>query len=103
MTANLIASIVGFIISIGLEVVPKIKDKWSDWEYKPLTLLLLFVGTPLVAWLLQCLAELDFGIAMDCTAEGLLTVLGVGFIGFATNQATYTIATRKFPNAIARQ
>lgn len=34
IVASVAATVLGVIVSIALEVVPGIKDKWDTWEYK---------------------------------------------------------------------
>jgi len=102
MTASIIAGIVGAIVSVLLEVVPGLKERWSEWEWKPLTLFGLFEAVPLVAWALTCFAGMAIYDVPDCTWQGALAVMSVGFVAFMASQTTFTLATRKTENARAR-
>lgn len=102
MTAELITVVVGAIISIVLEVIPGVKDVWGTWKWKPLTLLVISIGVGLGMWALVCLAGLDLSMLLDCTKQGIASALYFAFLSFLSNQTTYAVASRKTPNALAR-
>lgn len=100
MTAEVIATIVGMLVSVLLEVIPGLKDKWSTWEWKRLTLLVGFVLVPVVAWALGCFANITFvQNSFSCDVQGALTAAGLGFLAFVGNQGAFGFATRELPNA----
>lgn len=102
MTAELITLIVGILISIALEIVPGLKEEWSDWKWKPLTMLVISVGTGLGMWALVCLAGIDLKMLLDCTKQGIASALYFAFVSFVGNQTTYAVGTHKTANARAR-
>ena len=101
MSKDLIALIVGVLISVALEIVPGLRDVWSTWKWKPLTLLVAFVGVPVVLWLLHCYGGIDL-VVTDCTTKGLIQVIILGFTAFGGNQATFKLGANRLPNAALR-
>ncbi len=103
MTAEVIATIVGMLVSVLLEVVPGLKDKWSTWKWKRLTLLIGFILVPVVVWALGCYANITFvQNGFTCDVQGGLTAVGLGFLAFVGNQGAFGLATRELPNAQKR-
>ena len=104
MTAELIATIVGMIVSVALEVIPGIKDKWNVWKWKRLTLLVGFVAVPVIVWALGCFADISFiQQNFTCDVQGGLMAAGLGFLAFVGNQGAFGYAVRNFSNAQSRQ
>ena len=103
MNAVLISTIVGMIVSVMLETIPGLKKVWTDWEWKRLALLAGFVLVPVGAWLLACPAGLYIGIVADCTIQGLLEWIVVGFLAFTGSQTSYLVKVRGLPNSVARK
>jgi hypothetical protein len=99
---NFIAVIVGALVSVGLEVIPGVKEKWNDWKYKALVLFGLFEAVPLVLWALACFAGISFYPMDSCGAEGALRAAVAGFVGFMATQTTYAVGTRNTTNAKVR-
>ena len=102
MTQEMIALVVGGIVSVALEIIPGLKKVWSDWEYRRLSLLGLFVLVPLVAWMLSCSAGLSLPGTYYCTNQGLFDLLIMGIVAFAGSQTTYFLASRQSWNARLR-
>ena len=98
MTAEGIASVVGFILSIGLEVVPGLKDKWATWKWKLLVMAGLNLLVGIGIWVLVCPMGVDLKMVVECTVNGALTALYLGLIAFATSQTTYTVVAKRLPN-----
>jgi len=104
MTAELLSVAVGAVVSVALEVVPGLKARWSTWQWKPLTLLGLFLALPLAAWALACFAGIMLiPLPALCGVEGGLRAAGLGFLTFLASQTTFAVATRRTENAVARQ
>ena len=103
MTAELIAMIVGAIVSILLEVVPKLKDAWSEWEWRRMTLLGLSLGVPLALWALVCYAGVALPFEVACGGQGAFDAVMLGIISFLSSQTTYLIKSRSLPNSMARK
>jgi hypothetical protein len=103
MTANLIATIVGILISVGLEVIPGIKEKWSKWKWKPLTLLSMFLLVPAALWVLACPLNVSVPWAVDCSISGLGAAVVLGLTAFGANQGVFSLVLRKrLPNVVKR-
>jgi hypothetical protein len=95
--------IVGGIVSILLEVVPRLKDMWSGWEWRRLTLLGLSLGVPLGAWGLVCLAGVTLPFEVACGGQGAFDAAVLGIISFLSGQTTYLVKSRGLPNSLARK
>ena len=103
LTANLVATIIGILISVGLEIVPGVKKKWTEWRFKPLVLFLGFTLVPVILWLLICLAGLDLKLTMDCSIEELIFAIVLGVTAFGGSQVAYKVGgVERLPNARAR-
>lgn len=102
--AALIVTIVGAIVSLLLEIIPGLKDKWSAWKWKPLMLFLGFLLVPAAIFVGKCSLGMDIALppTVTCTLTGLLYALGYGFLAFMGNQTTFSLVTRKFYNARVR-
>lgn len=98
---NFIAVIVGALVSVGLEVIPGVKEKWSAWEYKALVLFGLFEIVPVALWVAFCFGGLGL-YEMECGTDGLVRALIAGFVGFMATQTTYAVGTRNTTNAKVR-
>ena len=102
MTQQMIALIVGSIVSILVEIIPGFKEIWSEWEWKRASLFGLFVAVPLGAWVLVC----TFGLVIPglylCTNQGILDAVITGIVAFAGSQAMYLAVTRQSANARLR-
>lgn len=102
MTQQVIAMIVGAIVSILLEVVPRLKEVWSKWEWRRLTLLGLSLGVPLGAWGLVCYAGVTLPFEVACGGQGAFDAALLGIISFLSSQTTYLMKSRLLPNSLAR-
>jgi len=103
MTNQIIVVLVGALVSLALEIVPGLKDVWSDWQWKPLTLFVGFLLIPVIVWALVCYGGINVGLDVTCGVQGLLQGLWLGFIAFLGNQAGYSVGASKTANAQARQ
>jgi len=103
MTQALIATIVGVVVSFLVEVIPGFKLWWSEFAWKRLALLGLFLVVPEVWWALACYTKIGVpGTGLDCDVNGAIMALVVGFIGFMSSQGTFKIATSSLVNAQLR-
>ena len=102
MTQEMIALVVGGIVSIVLEVIPGLKDVWSKWEWRRVTLLGLFLAVPLGALALVCLAEVSLPGTYICTTQGVFDAAILGLMAFAGSQTMYLMVARQSANAMAR-
>ena len=102
MIGELIVVLVEALVSLGLEVVPRLKDKWTEWKCKPLTLFVGFLVVPLAAWALFCLGGIELGVEVFCGVQGALQGLWLEFVAFLGNQAGHAVVVDKTPNAMSR-
>lgn len=102
MTRETIALVVGGVVSVALEIVPGLRDLWSKWEWRRVTLLGLFLAVPLGAWALVCAAGLSLPGTYDCTTQGAFDAAILGLVAFAGSQTAYLVITRQSANARAR-
>ena len=102
MTQQMIALVVGSIVSILVEIIPGFKEMWSKWEWKRASLFGLFVAVPLVAWVLVCTAGVVIPGEYACTTQGVLDAVITGIVAFAGSQAMYLAVTRQSANAKLR-
>ena len=103
MSTELLVVLVGALVSLALEIIPGLKDVWSAWAWKPLTLFVGFLIVPALVWALVCYGGIDIGLEVVCGVQGLLQGLWLGFVAFLGNQAGYTVGVRNTANALARQ
>jgi len=96
-----ICAIVNALVSVMLEVVPNLKDKWSGLKYKPLILLGFALVVPVALWALSCYGGLAF-IDVVCSWQGAFQMFVAGFVAFLVNQTAFSTSTRKLPNVQAR-
>ena len=102
MTQEIIALIAGGIVSILVEIIPGLREVWSEWKWRRASMLGLFLVVPLVAWILTCAATLSLPGTYLCTAQGVLDVVILGIVAFAGSQTTYLAVTRQSANARSR-
>ena len=94
-------SVVNALVSVMLEVVPGLKDKWSGLKYKPLILLGFALVVPVALWALSCYGGLAF-IDVVCSWQGAFQMFVAGFVAFLVNQTAFSTSVRKLPNVQAR-
>jgi len=102
MTQQMIALVVGGIVSVLVEIIPGFKAAWAEWKWRRASLLGLFLVVPLGAWLLTCTAGLSVPGEYTCTNQGVLDTMVLGLVAFAGSQATYLAVTRQSANARLR-
>jgi len=103
MTAAVIATIVGIIVSILVEVIPKFQDWWAAFFWKKASLFTGFVVVAVVWWALACFTPIEVGATgLSCDLNGAVKAVGLGLLGFMSNQATFAVAARNLPNAQKR-
>ena len=102
MTQETIALVVGGIVSVALEIIPGLRDFWSKWEWRRVSLLGLFLAVPIVAWSLVCTAGLSLPGTYTCTTQGAFDAAILGLVAFAGSQTTYLVITRQSANARLR-
>ena len=103
MTQETIALVVGGIVSVALEIVPGLRDLWSKWEWRRVTLLGLFLAVSLGAWALVCAAGLVLPGTYLCTTQGAFDAAVLGLMAFAGSQTMYLVITRQSANARLRR
>ncbi len=103
MTQQIVAMVVGAIVSVLVEVVPGLKKAWSKWEWRRLTLLGLSLAVPLGAWGLVCCAGVALPFEVGCGGQGAFDAAVLGFISFLSGQTTYLVKARGLPNVVARK
>lgn len=102
MTQQMIALVVGGIVSILVEIVPGFKEIWSEWKWRRTSLFGLFVVVPLGAWLLVCTAGVVIPGEYICAIQGVVDAVITGIVAFAGSQAMYLAVTRQSANARLR-
>jgi hypothetical protein len=102
MTTELIVVLVCPLVSQGLEVVRELKEDWTNWKCKELTLLGGFLVVPTAIWALFCLGGIQLGIEVACGVQGALQGLWLGFVAFLGNQTGYAVATSRTATAKRR-
>ena len=103
LTTEFVVVLVGALVSLALEIIPGLKDVWSEWKWKPLTLFVGFLVVPVIVWALVCYGGINVGLEVICGVQGLLQGLWLGFVAFLGNQAGYTVGVRNTANALARK
>lgn len=98
-----LAVIVGFAISVLLEIIPGLKEEWKTWRWKPLTLLVGFIVAAVALQALTCGGFRVPIVAETCDWRGYLVAAAAGLWAFAGSQGGYITVSRKLPNALARQ
>lgn len=96
---NLIALLVGGLVSFLLEFIPGVKEWWAEFEYKRLALLALFLLAPFAVYGLSCNA-LDFE-SVVCPEDAFTSfgfyyrALVTGFVAFMSSQGTFLLKTKE--------
>ncbi|HUX76117.1 MAG TPA: hypothetical protein VMY40_05690 [Anaerolineae bacterium] len=93
LTAEVVAAVVTAVISILLEVVPGLADKWGniDSTYKRLAWLIGCLVVPLAILGAGCLG-LDLGVVSPaCDKQGAVEAFRVGFAAYFTGQVTFAV------------
>jgi len=105
MTPELVATSVGFAISILLEKFPKFNDWWKKLPYQLETMFVVFLIAPFALYALAC-NGLDF-VQVACPAGAWNTVgfyyegLKVGLLGFIGSQIGWVTVARPLRKAKA--
>lgn len=100
MTAEqAISMIVGAVLSIVLQTVPKVKNWWTDQRGKVIILIALHIGSAVILWVIDCVLGINTGIYMICNWEGLGKMGWTGTLGFISNQTTYGLSEYGVPAA----
>lgn len=101
MTAEYIAAAVAVVVSLLLEVVPGLAEKWNtlDETYKRLAWLAGCLLIPLAIVGAGC-AGLDLGVVSPgCDVNGAVEALTVGFAAYFASQVTYSVASKRVRRA----
>lgn len=96
ITGEWVAAIVGVILSLALEVVPGLAERWQglDSTWQRLAWLGGCVGVPLVVLGLGCVG-VEVGVeGFVCGAAGVVAALRVGFAAYFAGQMTYLAVGR---------
>jgi len=101
MAIGVIWAVVTAIVSLLVEVVPGLKEKWNDLKWKPLIMLGLSLVVPVALWALSCYGDMPF-VDVTCGWQGAVNMVVAGFIAFLANQTTFAVGTRNTVNAQAR-
>lgn len=104
MTAEYVVAAVAVVVSLLLEVVPGLAEKWNtlDETYKRLAWLGGCLAIPLAIMGAGC-AGLDLGvIAPSCDTQGVVAALKVGFAAYFASQVTYSVVSKSVRKAKIR-
>jgi hypothetical protein len=99
---QVIGFVIGILTSAALELIPGVREAWSRATFKRLILLVIHAIAPLVVWSLPCYIRIPFPFTVQCDLSGIYDVVGVSFYALIGNQATYSFATSRLPNARLR-
>lgn len=100
---SVIVAVAGYVLSILLEAIPWLKEHWSDWPYKAMSLLGLFIIIGVGWWALQCWTALPLpALDAPCGWEGAVTMAVYAAIAWAGSQSGFATAARYMPNAQER-
>jgi hypothetical protein len=89
-TAELIVAVVSAAISLALDVVPGLAERWEALpkEAKRFAWLIGCLVVGLVPWLMACVG-IQFWVIVGCTVIGLAESLELGFLAYFASQATH--------------
>lgn len=102
MTGEMIALVVGFVVSILLEIIPGLNLLWTSWRWRRATLLGMSLAIPLIAWQLVCRVSLSLPGEYICTSQGVLETFITSLVAFAGSQTGYLMVARQSVNARRR-
>jgi hypothetical protein len=91
LSADLLVSIVAVAISLCLDVVPGLSERWEELpkEVKRFTWLIGCMVAGVAIWLLGCVAEIQVGVILLCNGAGLLAALRIGFQAYFLSQSVH--------------
>lgn len=93
LTAEIIAAVLAGIMSLALEVVPGLAERWQTVSatWKRLIFLVGCLVIPLALVGLGCLG-LSLGVkAPACGKDGVVMAIRLGFVAYFASQATYAV------------
>ena len=98
-----LVAVVGYILSVALEIVPWLKEHWTDWPYKAVSLLGLFIIVGVGWWAIQCWTALPVpALDVPCGWEGAVTMVTYALLAWAGSQTGFSTAARYTDNAQER-
>ncbi len=99
-----VAAVVGFVLSLVLEKVPRLKKAWADASNKAVILFAGFEGITLAWWALGCWGGIGIPATdIPCGLVGLGQAVLIGAFGFAGTQTGFATVARYTPNAQQRE
>jgi len=96
LTAEIIAAVMAGIISLALEVVPGLAEKWQTVgdTWKRLVFLVGCLLIPLALVGLGC-AGITLGVKPPvCGKDGVVMAIRLGFVAYFASQVTYTVVSK---------
>ena len=96
LTAEIIAAVLAGIISLALEVVPGLAEKWQTVgdTWKRLVFLVGCLLIPLALVGLGC-AGITLGVKPPvCGKDGVVMAIRLGFVAYFASQVTYTVVSK---------
>ena len=103
MSAQLVSAVVGAIVSVMLETVPGLKEKWSAWEWKSMTMFVLSLGVPVGIVTLSCSLGVELPVVTECGQAGFVDAIILGVTYFLGNQGTFLAISHRLSNAQKRK
>ena len=101
-TPEFIVAVVAAAISLALDVVPGLKERWEALpkEVKRFAWLIGCLTVGLVPWALACFG-IPFWVMVACTAAGLAQRLELGFTAYFVSQSTHGLFKAGYKIAVA--
>ncbi len=103
MSAELISGVVGAIVSVALETIPGLREKWSAWEWKQMTMFALSLGVPVGVVTLSCSFGVELPVVTGCEQGDFINALILGVTHFLSTQTTFLAVSHRLNNAKERR
>jgi hypothetical protein len=96
LTGEIVAAVLGAVLSIVLQVVPGLDVLWNDWKYKRATWLGGCLLIPLIiVGLVYAGAPLGIQLPGPFIWDGLITAIRAGLAAYFMSQVTYATVRPK--------
>jgi hypothetical protein len=98
MTSENLSAICGVLLSLVFSYVPGLNARWNELaaEIKRLAMLILLVLVTGSVFGLACSGwGAEFGVTIDCSRAGLVSLINALIYAVMANQSTYMITRKK--------
>lgn len=96
MTGEVVYAALAFVLSLALDIIPGLKDKWKALPKgtKEFGWLIASLGVPMGLWALACYAGVKLFFEYQCDVNGFVVVMKVGLVAYGLSQGTHKVVKK---------